>query len=144
MNENSRTVEKTRQKTYPKTSTSLNSTNGMLISNLLSKSLNSSPVLKTSALMTKLVPSTFVMSMLMTWVPLSLFDSGVRLLTSHSILFVLVDSSTKWQFDGVFMKLTIDSGSVTSICARYAVSRAFSMVYSMLIDELLPKMYDEL
>lgn len=42
------------------------------------------------------------------------------------------------------MKLTIDSGSVTSICARYAVSRAFSMVYSMLIDELLPKMYDEL
>lgn len=144
MNENSRTVEKTRQNTYPKTSTSLNSTNGMLISNLLSKSLNSSPVLKTSALMTKLVPSTFVMSMLMTWVPLSLFDSGVRLLTSHSILFVLVDSSTKWQFDGVFMKLTIDSGSVTSICARYAVSRAFSMVYSMLIDELLPKMYDEL
>lgn len=144
MNENSRTVKKTRQNTYPKTSTSLNSTNGMFISNLLSKSLNSSPVLKTSALMTKLVPSTFVMSMLMTWVPLSLFDSGVRLLTSHSILFVLVDSSTKWQFDGVFMKLTIDSGSVTSICARYAVSRAFSMVYSMLIDELLPKMYDEL
>lgn len=122
----------------------LNSFNGIMSSAMLSRSLSSSPVLNTSALTINLVPSSLVVSMPNLIDVSSPLNIGVPLLRSQTMIFEFGAFSLSKQLDGVLVNSTPVPGNVMRICAKYAVSPLFSMLYRMLNDELLPRIYGKL